>query len=221
MKIAVLGTGMVGDSIASKLVALGHDVKMGSRSASNEKAVAWQKKAAALGKGSASVGTFAEAAAHAEMVFNCTNGAGALEALQAAGTKNLDGKVVVDISNPLDFSKGFPPSLIVCNTDSLGEQVQRAFPGAKVVKTLNTVNAELMVDASKVKGEHTMFMAGNDAGAKSQVRQVLTEWFGWKDVLDLGDITMARGTEMYLPLWVRLYGALQTPDFNIHVVRAT
>ena len=137
----------------------------------------------------------------------------------AAGAANLDGKVLVDISNPLDFSKGMPPSLLVCNTDSLGEQVQRAFPGAKVVKTLNTVNAELMVDASKVKGEHTLFMAGNDAGAKNQVRQVLTEWFGWKDVLDLGDITMARGTEMYLPLWVRMYGALQTPHFNIKVVR--
>jgi predicted dinucleotide-binding enzyme len=165
------------------------------------------------------VGTFADAAAHGEIVFGCLNGAGALDALTAAGAGNLKGKVLVDISNPLDFSKGMPPSLLVCNTDSLGEQVQRAFPDAKVVKTLNTVNAELMVDAGKVKGEHTMFMAGNDADAKGKVRQILTEWFGWKDVLDLGDITMARGTEMYLPLWVRMYGALQTPHFNIKVVR--
>lgn len=215
MKISVLGTGNVGATIGAKLVALGHDVKMGSRSATNEKALAWKERV----KGGASVGTFADSAAHGEMIFNCTNGAGTLEALHAAGAANLKGKLLIDISNALDFSKGFPPTLAVCNTDSLGEQVQRAFPDAKVVKTLNTVNCDVMVDASRVHGEHTMFMAGNDADAKAQVRALLSDWFGWRDILDLGDISMARGTEMYLPLWVRMYGALKTAHFNIKVVR--
>jgi predicted dinucleotide-binding enzyme len=217
MKIAVLGTGMVGNTVGSKLVALGHEVKMGSRSANNEKAAAW---ATSAGRG-ASQGTFADAARFGEIVFNCTNGNATLDALQQAGADNFDGKLVVDIANPLDFSKGFPPSLSISNTDSLGEQVQKALPNAKVVKTLNTVNADVMVDPARVPGDHDMFVCGNDSAAKQRVEQILREWFGWKHVIDLGDITQARGTEMYLPLWVRLYGALQTPDFNIHVVRAT
>jgi 8-hydroxy-5-deazaflavin:NADPH oxidoreductase len=216
MKIAVLGTGMVGNTIASKLVSLGHEVKMGSRTAGNEKAVEWAKGA---GKG-ASEGTFADAAQHGEIVFNCSNGNAALDVLRAAGSDNLKGKVLIDISNPLDASKGFPPSLSVCNTDSLGEQIQREFPEAKVVKTLNTVNCFLMVDASKVNGgDHDMFMCGNDAGAKGKVVEILKGWFGWKNVIDLGDITNARGTEMYLPLWVRLYGSFKSADFNIKIVR--
>src|SRR5688500_8412613 len=156
MKIAVLGTGTVGNTIASKLVSIGHDVTMGARDAANEKAAAWVKGAGAH----ASHGTFADATRDAELVFNCTNGQGALEALRAAGADHLRGKIVVDVSNPLDFSKGFPPSLSVCNTDSLGEQIQREFPDARVIKTLNTVNANVMVDPARVAGgDHTLFMS--------------------------------------------------------------
>ncbi|WP_375765010.1 NAD(P)-binding domain-containing protein [Archangium gephyra] len=215
MKIAVLGTGMVGETIGSKLVALGHEVKMGSRTANNEKAAAWVKKAGAK----ASQGTFADAAAFGELLFNCTSGSGSLEALNAAGKANLDGKILLDVSNPLDFSKGMPPTLFVSNTDSLGEQLQRAFPSLKVVKTLNTINANVMVDPARIPGEHAVFVSGNDAEAKAQVKRLLTEWFGWKQVIDLGDITTSRGTESYLPLWLRLWGAMGTPDFNIHIVK--
>jgi predicted dinucleotide-binding enzyme len=214
MKIAVFGTGTVGSSIATKLVKLGHEVKMGSRTAANEKAAAWVKANGAK----ASQGTFADAAAFGELAFNCTRGEGALEAVQAA-KKELAGKILVDVSNPLDFSKGMPPTLFVCSTDSLGEQIQRALPDTKVVKTLNTVNANLMVDASLVKGDHEMFVSGNDAGAKGRVKEILSGGFGWKHIVDLGDITAARAQEAFLLLWVRLYGALQTPMFNVHVAR--
>ena len=215
MKIGVLGTGMVGEAIASKLVSLGHDVKMGARSATNEKAIAWSKAAGAK----ASHGTFADAAAFGEIIFNCTNGQGSLAALEAAGKANLAGKILVDIANPLDFSKGMPPSLTVCNTDSLAEQIQRAFPDAKVVKTLNTLNAKLMVNPSLVPGEHDVFVSGNDADAKAKVTEILRDWFGWKNVIDMGDITTARGTEMLLPLWVRLYGKFGNANFNWHIAR--
>ncbi len=152
-------------------------------------------------------------------MFNATNGMGSLEALKLAGESNLNGKILVDISNPLDFSKGMPPSLSVCNTDSLGEQIQRAFPAVKVVKTLNTVTASLMVNPRQLAdGDHHVFVSGNDAGAKAQVTDLLKTWFGWKHVIDLGDITTARGTEMYLPLWLRLWGALGTGMLNIKVV---
>ncbi len=217
MKIAVLGTGMVGATIANKLVALGHEVRMGSRTADNEKGQAWLAQAASA---KASLGDYASAAAFGELVFNCTAGTASIAALEAAGASNLEGKLLIDIANPLDFSKGMPPQLAIFNDDSLGEQIQRKFPGAKVVKTLNTVNCNLMVDPSRVPGEHTMFMSGNDAEAKAQVRGILTEWLGWRDVLDLGDISTARGTESYLPLWLRLWGALKTPDFNIAIVKA-
>lgn len=215
MRIGILGTGVVGKTLATKLVKLGHDVRMGSRSAGGEKAKAWVKEAG----GKSSEGTFSDAASHAEMIFNCTSGAGSLEALRAAGTKNLQGKVLVDVANPLDFSRGMPPTLSVCNNDSLAEQIQKAFPGAKVVKSLNTVTAAVMVEPSLIKGSHTMFVSGNDAGAKAQVTDLLKKGFGWKDVMDLGDIMGARAQEMYLPLWLRLYTTLQTPNVNIQVVR--
>ncbi len=215
MKIGILGTGMVGQAIGTKLVQLGHQVKMGSRSASNEKGSAWVKKS-----GGGSLGTLAEAAAFGEMVFNCTKGDSSLEALTAAGAANLKGKIVVDIANPLSFANGNPPSLTVCNTDSLAEQIQRAFPEAKVVKALNTVNSMLMVNPSLLAhGEHDLFICGNDTGAKSKVTEVLTQWFGWKHVTDLGDITNARATEMLLPIWVRLYGKYQSPMFQFKIVR--
>ena len=215
MKIAVFGTGMVGEAIGNKLVSLGHEVKMGSRTAKNGKAIAWANQAGA----NASHGTFADAATFAELAFNCTSGAGAVEAVTAAGAQNLAGKILLDLTNPLDFSKGFPPTLSTSNTDSLGEAVQRALPGVLVVKTLNTVNCNLMVDPAMLAGgEHTMFLCGNDSGAKAKVRELLGS-FGWKDVIDLGDISMSRGLEMYLPLWVRLFGALQTPNFNVKIVK--
>lgn len=215
MKLGVLGTGMVGNTIATKLVQLGHEVKMGSRTAGNEKAVQWAKANGAK----ASNGTFAEAAEFGEIIFNCTAGSASLEALKLAGAKNLKGKILVDISNPLDFSKGMPPTLTVCNTDSIGEQIQRAFPDAKVVKTLNTINCNVMVTPHIVPGPHDIFMSGNDAKAKAKVREIVTDWFGWKSVIDLGDITTARGPEMYLALWVRLMAVNQTPNFNIRIVK--
>jgi len=205
---------MVGSAIAGKLVSRGHEVKMGSRSASNEKATAWVSSA---GKG-ASQGTFADAAAFGEIVFNCTAGAGSLDALQAAGAQNLRGKILVDVANPLDFSHGMPPSLFVGNTDSLAERIQAAFPEAKVVKALNTVNASVMVDPGRVPGETDIFVSGNDVGAKGEVTRILKDDFGWKSVIDLGDVTAARGTESYLHLWLRLWGAVKNADFNIKVV---
>ena len=215
MKIGILGTGMVGNAVGTKLVKLGHDVKMGSRTADNVKGTEWVKSNGSK----ASQGTFSDAAAFGEILFNCTSGMASLEALKQAGTQNLKGKILVDIANSLDFSKGMPPSLAVCNTDSLGEQIQRAFPDVKVVKALNTVNCNLMVNPSLVKGDHDLFICGNDAQAKAKVVDILKNSFGWKSVIDLGDITSARATEMLLPIWVRLMGLYQTPNFNFKVVR--
>jgi len=214
VKVGVLGTGMVGSAIGTKLVTLGHDVKMGSRSGTNEKAEAWVKQA---GRG-ASHGTFADAAAHGEIIFNCTSGIGALEALTSAGKENLRDKVLVDVAVPLDFSKGMPPTLFVFGDDSLGEQIQRAFRETKVVKALNTVNCQVMVDPSRVPGDHDIFVSGDDTAAKATVTEILRDWFGWKSVIDLGDITTARGTEAYLLLWLRLWGTLGSADFNIKVI---
>ncbi len=213
MKIAVLGTGMVGTSIASQLVALGHDVAMGSRSIKSEKGLAWVKGAA---NPKASLATFSDAARDAELVFNCTLGVSSLEALRAAGASNLAGKILLDLSNPLDFSRGMPPRLAVCNDDSLGEQIQSAFPETKVVKTLNTMSHTVMINPKKLPGHHVVFVSGNDQDAKVFVQQtVLMEWFGWERVLDLGGIEASRGTEMYLPLWLKMWGALGTGEFNI------
>jgi 8-hydroxy-5-deazaflavin:NADPH oxidoreductase len=215
MKIGVFGTGMVGETIATKLAAAGHDVMIGARSATNEKAAAWVKKAGAHG----SQGTFADAAKHGELVFNCTRGDAAVEVVRAAGAENLRGKILVDVSNPLDFSKGMPPTLFTAGNDSLGEQIQRELPETKVLKSLNTVNCEVMVDPARLGGDSDMFVSGNDAEAKATFTRFLREQFGWKSVTDLGDITTARGTEQYLPLWVRLWGALGTADFNVKIVR--
>lgn len=215
MKIAVLGTGAVGQRIASKLVALGHEVMMGSRTAGNEKAVAWVAEA---GHG-ASEGTFAQAAAFGEHVWNCTAGTASLAALEAAGADALADKILLDLSNPLDFSKGFPPRLSIGNDDSLGEAIQRALPRTKVVKTLNTMANPIMVEPSLLPGDHEVFVSGNDAEAKGVVSRFLQEQFGWRRVTDLGDITTARGTEAWLLLWTRLYGALGHADFNLHLQR--
>ncbi|MDB4871139.1 MAG: hypothetical protein JWL97_2143 [Gemmatimonadales bacterium] len=215
MRIGILGTGVVGKTLGAKLAKLGNDVKMGSRASGGDKATGWVK----LTGGKSSEGTFAEAAAHGEIVFNCTAGAASLEALNAAGARNLEGKTLVDVSNPLDFSKGMPPTFTVCNTDSLGEQIQRAFPTAHVVKSLNTVTAAVMADPSIIPGVHDMFVSGNDAKAKAQVMNLLKTELGWKEVIDLGDIKGARAQEMHLALWARLYMKFQTPNVNVHVAR--
>lgn len=214
MKLGILGTGMVGIALGTKLVQLGHEVKMGSRSANNENAVKWAKENGA----NASFGTFADAAAFGEIIFNCTAGTASLGALTSAGASNLKGKVLVDVANPLDFSKGMPPTLSVCNTDSLAEQIQRAFPNVKVVKALNTMYCKVMVEPSIVPGEHDAFVCGNDAQAKAKVVEVLKA-FGWKSIIDLGDITAARGTEMLLPIWLRLWSLNQNHPFNFRVAR--
>lgn len=214
MNIAILGTGMVGNAIGTKLIQLGHKVMMGSRTSNNGKAEEWTKQ---NGENSFH-GTFAEAAKFGEIVFNCTAGFSSIEALKQAGAENLNGKILIDISNPLDFSKGMPPTLWVCNTDSLGEQIQRAFPEVKVVKTLNTVNCNIMVNPGMLSEATDIFVNGNDKEAKEKVKDILMNWFGWKRVIDLGDITTARGTEMILPAWIRLWGVLGTPNFNFRIV---
>lgn len=216
MNIAVLGTGNVGNTIGSRLIEVGHSVMMGSRTSDNEKALAFVDKH----NGKASAGTFADASTFGEIIFNCTVGVGSLEALKMAGENNLNGKIMVDVSNPLDFSKGMPPSLAVCNTNSLGEEIQKAYPEVKVVKALNTMWCGLMVNPAMLNGgEHSTFVCGNDAEAKETVKEILKS-FGWfeKNILDLGDITKARGTEMYLPLWLSIYGATQNGAFNIKIV---
>jgi predicted dinucleotide-binding enzyme len=217
MKIGILGTGDVGETLGKKLVELGHEVKMGSRTANNEKATAFVKKAGAK----ASAGSFADAAKFGEVIFNCTLGSASVEAVSMAGEANLDGKVLVDVSNPLDFSKGMPPTLFLSNTDSLGETLQRKFPKAKVVKTLNTMWCGLMVNPRMLPESHVVFVAGNDDGAKKTVKGVLAQ-FGWKDeeMLDLGDITNSRATEALLPIWVRVMGAKRSPAFNFKFVQA-
>ena len=212
--IAILGTGMVGEVLGTKLVSLGHKVMMGSRTENNEKAVAWKNKNGTL----ASNGTFADAAAFGEIVFNCTSGKVSLEALQLAGRENLQGKILIDVANPLDFSKGMPPTLTICNTDSLGETIQRQFPDVKVVKALNTMNCQLMVNPGFLKDPGNVFICGNDSGAKTEVENLLQS-FGWTKIIDLGDISAARGTEQLLPVWVRLMGKLETPMFNFCIVQ--
>lgn len=215
MRIGILGTGMVGKALGTRFTELGHDVLMGGRDAANPAAAEW---AAATPGGR--TGTFADAAAHGELVVNATAGHASLAALRVAGADRLDGKVLLDTANPLDFSRGYPPSLNPVNTDSLGEQIQAAFPGVRVVKSLNTVLAAVMVDPGVLPGRHDVFVAGEDAEAKQVVGKLLGD-LGWgpDQVLDLGGIRAARGTEMYMALWISLDGALATGHFNIRVVR--
>jgi predicted dinucleotide-binding enzyme len=226
MKIAVLGTGMAGRALAGRLAELGHEVTVGTRDVAatmartepdrmgNPSYAAWAEAYTAV-----ALATFAGASGTAELIVNATSGGVSLAALEAAGAGNLAGKVLLDVSNPLDHSRGFPPTLLVKDTDSLGEQIQAAFPDLRVVKALNTVTAAVMVDPARLAGgRHTVFVAGNDAEAKKAVTALL-HTFGHTDVIDLGDITGARGCEMYLPLWIRLMGTLNTPYFNVKVVR--
>ena len=226
MRIAVLGTATVGRALAAAFDRLGHDVVLGTRdpgetaARSTPDAVGGPPFSEWLaGHGGIKLATFAEAAGDSEVVVNATNGVASLAALAAAGEARLAGKILVDVSNPLDFSQGMPPVLNPVNTESLAERIQRAFPEARVVKTLNTMNAGLMVDPRRLAdGDHSVFVSGDDADAKKTVTVLLAE-LGHRDIIDLGDITTARGAEMVLPLWLRLFGVLGTPDFNFKVVR--
>ncbi|MEU3775416.1 NAD(P)-binding domain-containing protein [Streptomyces sp. NPDC032472] len=217
MRYAVLGTGMVGRTVADRLSSLGHEVVVGTRdpeaTAARTDYAEWQAAHPGIG-----LAGFAEAARHGETLVNATAGRVSIEALTEADAAHLDGKVLIDIANPLDFSRGFPPALDPVNDDSLGELIQRTFPGLRVVKTLNTMQCKVMVDPARVAGEHSVFLSGEDAAAKKSVRELLYS-FGWPEasVLDLGGIETARGTEMLLPVWLRLMGSLGHTDFNFHI----
>jgi predicted dinucleotide-binding enzyme len=213
MNIGVLGSGVTAQTIGTKLVQLGHEVMLGSREEAKPSSVIWAKDAGQH----ALYGTFRNAAAFGEILFNCTLGMASMDALQMAGAENMRDKILIDTANPIDRSTGVW-KLTVCNTDSLGEQIQRAFPETKVVKTLNTINANVMTDPAKLTEMTDLFVSGNDLDAKATVIQLLKEWFGWKRVIDLGDITTSRGAEMYVLLWHYLRDATPAPRFNIKVV---
>ena len=220
MRIAILGTGTVGQTIGTKLVQIGHEVFMGSREAANPKAVAWANKEN-LHKDStqkhALFGTFANAAAFGEVIFNCTLGVASLAALRMAGAENLRGKILIDTANPLDYSND-SWALTVANEDSLGEQIQRAFPDAFVVKTLNTINCDVMVNPNKLSEGSDIFLSGDSAAAKARVATYMRDWFGWRSIIDLGDISTSRAVEMYIPLWRCFRKYVKSYDFNIKVV---
>ncbi|MCH7232937.1 NAD(P)-binding domain-containing protein [Glycomyces sp. L485] len=223
MKIAVMGTGVVGRTLAGRLAELGHEVTVGTRDTAAtlarepeqaESFAVWAESRPGI-----ALASFADAAGGAELIVNATSGRVSLEALGAAGEADLAGKVVLDVANPLDFTGGFPPTLRVKDDDSLAERIQRAFPAARVVKSLNTMTAPLMADPRRLAdGDHSVFVSGDDAGAKRTVTELL-EQMGHADVIDLGDITTSRGAEMVLPLWLRLYGRLGTAEFNFKIVR--
>lgn len=226
MQIGILGTGIVGQTLGLKLVELGHLVMLGTRDPSKLDEPKgrdpdaptlhdWLAKTSSQGR----VGTFHDAAAYGDLVINATKGAVSLEVLQAAGEAHLDGKTLIDVSNPMDFSNGFPPTLFVKDTDSLGEILQRKFPNLRVVKTLNAVTADLMVNPKLVgNGDHTVFLSGNDMKAKEQVIELLRE-LGWHDILDLGDISTARGPEMMFAIAHAVMRALSPAPIAFKIVR--
>jgi len=227
MQIGILGTGVVGQTLAAALAEKGHAVTIGTRDPEATMARETAKPPARVAfrdwqraNPSVNLATFTVAVRSADVVINATSGVGAMSALEGAGADALGDKILIDASNPLDFSKGMPPTLTVCNTDSLGEQLQKAFPRVRLVKALNTITANLMVNPAAVnEGDHTLFICGNDADAKAAVKRWLGEWFGWRDIVDLGDVTAARGMEMYLPIWLRMWGAVGSPMFNVKIVR--
>ena len=212
MRYGVLGTGMVGQTLATRLAELGHEVMMGSRTADNKEAETWRQRTGIRGH----VGTFRDAAAFGDMLFNCTQGAVSSAVLQSVDSTDLVEKILIDVANPLDLSPG---TLTICNTDSLGERLQRELPRTKVVKTLNTCNCRVMVDPARAGRDHDVFVCGNDAEAKETVKALLRD-FGWETIIDLGDITAARATEQLMPIWLRLYGIYGSADFNFKIVRS-
>jgi predicted dinucleotide-binding enzyme len=230
MKIAILGTGTVGQTIAGRLAGLSYEVMMGTRDVAET-----SSRTAKDSYGGPSftewyadnkqvkLASFAEAAAFGEILINATSGANSINALKLAGADNLNGKVLIDIANPLDFTKGMPPILIpeLCNTNSLGEEIQRSFPNTKVVKTLNTMWCGLMVNPAMVGGgDHLVFICGNNTDAKARATELLHQ-FGWQaqNIIDLGDISAARGTEMMLPVWLKIMGTVGSGAFNYKLVR--
>ena len=227
MKVAILGTGNVGQTFATKFVELGHEVMLGTR---NVEATLARKATDNYGSlpfaewhannTGVQLGTFADTVAFGDIILNALQGAITISTLQAVSASSFDSKIIIDISNPLDFSKGFPPALSegLNNDNSLGEEIQKILPNAKVVKTLNTMYAGLMINPRALGEDSTVFVSGNDADAKTTVKGVLAS-FGWKEseMLDLGDITTARGTEGILPLWLRIFGATQNGFFNLKV----
>lgn len=214
MQIGILGSGVTAQTIGTKLIQLGHEVMLGSRDEANANAVAWAKN---VGSQQALYGTFMNAAAFGEIIFNCTLGSGSLAALEQAGADNLKGKILIDTSNPLDRATD-QWSLTVCNDDSLGEQIQRTYPETRVIKTLNTVNANVMVDPAKLMEQTHVFVSGDDIEAKATVVRILRDWFGWKQIIDLGGIETSRSVEMYVLLWHSLRNAISSQRFNIKVV---
>jgi 8-hydroxy-5-deazaflavin:NADPH oxidoreductase len=213
VRIGMLGTGSVGHALGTRLVEAGHEVTMGSRDPDNPKARQW-----AAGAGDrAHAGDFAAAAAGAEVLVNATAGAGSLAALAAAG--DLAGKVIIDVANALDGSAGMPPTLSVPQGDSLAEQIQRAHPDARVVKTLNTMNGDVMAHPELLAGDHDVFVAGDDPGAKDTAIALLGD-LGWPAtaVVDLGGLQAARGLEFYVLFWVAVRMATGHNHFNIKVV---
>jgi 8-hydroxy-5-deazaflavin:NADPH oxidoreductase len=226
MNIGILGTGMVGQVVGAALAAKGHTVMIGTRDVAKSLASSdpspmgmpafgvWHKDHQDI-----KVGTFADAAKFGELLINATSGLASLDALKAAGEANLGSKILIDIANELDFSKGMPPRALANTDRSLGEDIQAAFPNLKVVKTFNTMNAFVMVNPALVKGgDSTVFINGNDAEAKAQVTEIL-KGFGWQDIMDLGDITASRAVEMILPLWLKAWGAIGNTPFNFKVAR--
>ncbi len=223
MKIGIIGSGVVAQTLGSKLIGLGHDLMLGTRDPNklDDKKMfgATLREWKSQTEGRAKIGTFKEAAAHGELLINATSGQVSLEALRLASADKVGPKVLIDVANELDFSKGMPPGVLASQERCLAEKLQAAFPNLKLVKSLNTISAPVMVDPQALAGgDHTVFVSGNDGDAKAMVVALLKS-FGWRDVLDLGDLSSARGPEMYLALWVRLFGATKTGQLNVKVVR--
>jgi 8-hydroxy-5-deazaflavin:NADPH oxidoreductase len=230
MNVGIIGSGPVAQTFGERLLTVGQAVMISARDPDAPKdmgprgawpsAAAWAKANVDQGR-QAAAGGFAAAAAFGELLVNATAGTASLSAFGAADPADIAGKIVIDLSNPLDFSHGMPPRLAFCNDDSLGERLQAAYPSARVVKTLNTMNVAVMVEPGRLGEETDVFVAGNDAAAKTWVTEnVLEGWLGWSRIVDVGDITAARATEMYLPLWLRLLGAAGTPLLNMKVIVA-
>ena len=209
MQIAIVGSGVVARFFGQAFAAVGHEVALGTRDPEQTRA---REEWAGV-----DLPLVSYADLQGEVYVNATRGDGSLAALQAVGP-GLHDKILIDASNPLDTSKGFPPSLFVANTDSLAEQLQQALPQVRLVKMFNTMAHEVMVDPAQLGQESTIFVAGNDESARRGAADLARE-LGWVDVMDLGDLTAARGLEMYIPLWLRIYGAVGQPAFNIKVVR--
>ena len=226
MKVGILGTGSVGRALTEGFVREGHDILVGTRDVDALMArtepdrmgvppfAAWLAEQPGV-----AVGSFSRAGVHAELLVNATLGSASVDVLREAGLPDTPGRIVIDASNALDHSGGFPPSLFVVNTDSLAEQIQREFPDARVVKAWNTMTASLMTNPGLLAGgDHSIPICGNDDDARRQVADLLRS-FGWRDVVDLGDLTAARGMEAYVLFWLGLYGATGSPVVNTKIVR--